>query len=104
MEIIIPISAIAMILLGMLTKFYPPEKINSWYGYRTGLSRKSQAHWDFAQSLSSRLMLITGVLLMSYWMIISIIEIVVPFNVELAILIVASIIPIILTQQALKKL
>lgn len=104
MEVIIPVSAVAMIILGMFTKFYPPGKINAWYGYRTGLSKKSQEHWDFAQSLSARLMLVTGVLLMSYWMVLSMMEIAMPVYVELAILIVASIIPIILTQQALKKL
>ena len=95
MEVIIPVSAVAMIILGMFTKFYPPGKINAWYGYRTGLSKKSQEHWDFAQSLSA---------LMSYWMVLSMMEIAMPVYVELAILIVASIIPIILTQQALKKL
>ena len=104
MEIIIPIAAVSMILVGMLTKFYPPRKINSWYGFRTSLSRKSQEHWDFAQAMSTRLMIVTGGLLMCYWMLFSVIQIRVPYYLELAILVIASIIPILLTQAALKKL
>ena len=104
MEIIILTIAVTFILVGMLTKFYPPQKINSWYGYRTGLSRQSQKHWDFAQSLSSRLMLLFGVLLMSYWMILSTMKISLPEYVDIIALLSASLFPIILTQQALKKI
>lgn len=32
---------------------FPPRKINDLYGYRTANSKKSQAHWDFAQRYSS---------------------------------------------------
>ncbi|PWB20750.1 hypothetical protein DCO46_20195 [Flavobacterium sp. HTF] len=41
-----------------LFKIFPPKSINSFYGYRTSNSMKSQAKWDFAQKFSATLSLI----------------------------------------------
>ncbi|NQX77480.1 SdpI family protein [Gilvibacter sp.] len=46
-----------MIVLAWLFKKYPPKKINSFYGYRTPKSMKTQATWDFANQYSSLLMM-----------------------------------------------
>lgn len=46
-----------MILLAWLFNKYPPKKINSFYGYRTPNSMKTQATWDFANHYSSQLMI-----------------------------------------------
>jgi len=88
----------------MLTKFYPPQKMNGWYGYRTGLSRQSQKHWDFAQTYSTRLMLISGLLLLGLWLALSFSGIVLGRYAKVIVLLCAGLIPIFLTQQALKKL
>ena len=39
---------------------YPPKKINDFYGYRTARSKKSQAHWDFAQKVAAKYFLQTA--------------------------------------------
>lgn len=43
--------------------FFPPKKINHWYGYRTSTSMKSEAHWQFAQRFSSIKMMVGGAFL-----------------------------------------
>ena len=46
--------------LGLLIfSFFLPKKRNSWYGYRTTNSLKSQRNWDFAQKFSAKLSLVT---------------------------------------------
>jgi uncharacterized membrane protein len=47
--------------VGLLTKLMPPKKINSFYGYRTARSMKSQAAWDEANTYSADLMLWAGI-------------------------------------------
>lgn len=39
-----------LFLLSVIFYFFPPKKINSFYGYRTGKSMKNQDIWDFANS------------------------------------------------------
>lgn len=48
------------VLIGWYVKKYPPKKINELYGYRTRRSKKSQAHWDFAQIRSAEQMIQSG--------------------------------------------
>ena len=48
------------IIAGQLTLRYPPKKINDFYGYRTPRSKKSQAHWGFAQKTSSEYLIQSG--------------------------------------------
>lgn len=47
------ISGIIFIIISLFTLFYPPKKINWYYGYRTDLSMKNQESWSFAQKYSS---------------------------------------------------
>ncbi len=41
--------SVMMMIFGTLFRKYPPEDINSFYGYRTRRSMKDQQRWDFAQ-------------------------------------------------------
>lgn len=50
-----------MTLCGLWLTFAPPKKRNRFFGYRTRSSMESQESWDFAQSYSGKLMLISGV-------------------------------------------
>jgi uncharacterized membrane protein len=43
--------------IGWYQSKYPPKSINSLYGYRTARSMKSQENWDYAQSMSARMMM-----------------------------------------------
>lgn len=47
--------------IGLLMKKHPPKKINSFYGYRTSRSMKSQETWDFAHSRFSQIWIPLGV-------------------------------------------
>nr|WP_294788006.1 SdpI family protein [uncultured Flavobacterium sp.] len=51
-----PIVIITLFLI-LITKLFPPKKINSLYGYRTANSMKNKMNWDFAQKLSTNLFL-----------------------------------------------
>lgn len=56
-ESIAPIFPFVIItIVGIITKMYPPKKINPYYGYRTARSKSSQAAWDFAQKYAGHLM------------------------------------------------
>ena len=59
-DLLIPII---MVILGLVLKFIPPSKINSFYGYRTTRSMKSQKAWDYAQRRIGVLWLYIGVIL-----------------------------------------
>ena len=50
------------IAAGLLLKYFPPEEINSMYGYRTKSSKKDLAHWQFSQGYSGKIMIILGFL------------------------------------------
>lgn len=52
-----------LLILGLIMKIYPPKKPNNFYGYRTSRSMKSKAAWRFANSLSSNIFIIAGILL-----------------------------------------
>jgi uncharacterized membrane protein len=54
------LCGIIYIITGALGLRYPPKKINDFYGYRTSRSKKSQAHWDFAQKESSKYIIQSG--------------------------------------------
>ncbi len=51
-------------LIMLLFYLFPPKKINSFYGYRTMASKKSIKHWEVANKVSSKLLLVVaGVML-----------------------------------------
>ncbi len=59
-----------MIIVGLISYFFPPKKINPWYGFRTASSQKNQQTWDVANRFSAiyslkagATLLIAGILL-----------------------------------------
>lgn len=49
-----------MILVAFLLKRHPVKNMNSQNGYNTPGSRKSQVHWDYAQSIAPNIFLCFG--------------------------------------------
>ncbi len=48
-------------LAGLALRFFPPKKMNWWYGYRLPSAYKSQEHWDFAQKYGGKQLTIWGI-------------------------------------------
>jgi uncharacterized membrane protein len=56
--LVLPILLFLVFLsIGWYQSKYPPKSVNSLYGYRTSRSMKSQKNWDYAQSMSARMMM-----------------------------------------------
>ena len=49
-----------ILLIGLITRYFPPKKPNDLYGYRTKRSMKNQDTWDFANRYSSYSFIISG--------------------------------------------
>ncbi len=49
-----------MILVGVLLKRYPVSDMRTQNGYNTPTSRKSQAHWDYAQQIAPDIYIFLG--------------------------------------------
>lgn len=49
-----------MILVGSVIKKHPVSDMNSHNGYNTPTSRKSQEHWDYAQSVAPDIFICFG--------------------------------------------
>jgi len=52
-----------LLLIAVIFRVHPPQGINSLYGYRTKRSMRSPAAWDFANGVSTKLLLVFTVLL-----------------------------------------
>lgn len=48
------ITGLILVISGLIFQKFPPKKINSWIGYKTKNSMKSQERWNFAQIYSSQ--------------------------------------------------
>lgn len=55
-------SAIVFIILGYLIRFFPPKTQNSFYGYRSFMSMKTEETWNAAQKYAGFTMLIFGLI------------------------------------------
>lgn len=51
-------------VVGLITYFFPPKKVNYIYGYRTNSSMRSHERWRFAQNYSSKLMIKYGIFIL----------------------------------------
>jgi len=51
-----------ILAVGLIYKFFPPKKINNWYGYRTARSMNSQEVWEYANKLGPNLIFAGGFL------------------------------------------
>jgi len=54
------ILSLVFVLAGLVMAKYPPKKINPLYGYRTRRSMQSPEAWRYAQRISSRKMVVCG--------------------------------------------
>jgi len=64
-----------MLLVGNMLKRHPVLYMRSQNGYNTPLSRKSQAHWDYAQSIAPDMFILFGkrlFLIEGIWIVISV--------------------------------
>ncbi len=64
-----------MLLVGNMLKRHPVLDMRSQNGYNTPLSRKSQAHWDYAQSIAPDMFILFGkrlFLIEGIWIVISV--------------------------------
>ncbi len=57
------IMPFVMILVGYILKKHPASNMTSGNGYSTPTSRKSQAHWDYAQSIAPDIYISLGKIL-----------------------------------------
>lgn len=99
------ISAIGLIFIGVILKFYPPKEINCIYGYRTKTSMKNKKIWDIAQKYCAYSLIILGIsnLTIGLW------ATAVPsnlntYNVQLLFLIISSIFSIVIDEVMLKQI
>lgn len=67
MEIIYksPIFIICLVIF-IITRIFPPKKINNFYGYRTSNSKKNKSNWDFAQKYSTTLFIILLLVMLGF--------------------------------------
>lgn len=54
------------VIVGILLMIFPPKKKNFFLGYRTSASLRSQAHWDFAQLYSSKMLIRVGCCMLAF--------------------------------------
>ncbi len=54
------IAPFVMVLVGVLLKKHPQSDMSKQNGYNTPVSRKSQAHWDYAQSIAPKIWISLG--------------------------------------------
>lgn len=61
---LLALTPIIMMLVGCGWKKFPPKTPNGYYGYRSAMSMKSQATWDFAQQEIAKIWFKVGVILL----------------------------------------
>lgn len=99
-------TGLIFIIMGLIMYKFPPKKINSLYGYRTGSSMENQKKWDFAQKYSAKIMAFLGII----FILISFIRTLLPLNNDqhaifgCLILIVGIIFMIVIVEKRLKKI
>lgn len=62
--IILCVGSALTLITGYWFYFDPPKKINSFYGFRTKKSVKSQEQWDFAHRFSGKQFIFFGIILL----------------------------------------
>ena len=54
------LTGISVALAGFILSKFPPQEINSLFGYRTKRAKQSQAAWDYAQLTAANQMMKFG--------------------------------------------
>lgn len=85
--IILGVLSIFTLITGYWFFYDPPKKINSFYGFRTKKSMRSQEQWDFAQRFSGKLFFWFGIGLM----VLALLAYIFKFNSDIANVIVVAI-------------
>lgn len=49
-----------ILVISLITKYYPPKKINNLYGYRTKRSMMNMDTWIFANTYSTNILILSG--------------------------------------------
>lgn len=52
-----------LFMAGLVLYMFPPKRINSFYGYRTYNSMKNIENWKTANQISSKLLMLIGLVL-----------------------------------------
>ena len=60
------ITGLVFTITGIILFWFPPKKINGFYGYRTFSSMKSQERWDFAQLYAAKELIKSGIILIVF--------------------------------------
>ncbi len=60
------LSSIIVIGFGVVLKLWPPGEINSMYGYRTFFAMKNRETWKEANSFSSVMMIVSGLITLNF--------------------------------------
>ena len=98
-------SGITFLIMGWIQRKYPPKSVNSFYGYRTSNSSKSQESWDFAQRYSADKIISSGLVVFLLSIIFYFIELEFVFSLMIGTII--TMIPVIWvivsTENAIKK-
>lgn len=68
-DLLIPVI---IIFSGLLMKYRPPKKVNSFIGYRTSMSRLNMNTWKFAHDLCGRIWIKVGIIMFIFSLIIQI--------------------------------
>ena len=76
-----------MVLVGVILKKHPVTDMSRQNGYNTPTSRKSQAHWDYAQKIAPDIYISLGKCLFIVEIIISIILLILRVSVEKSLII-----------------
>ncbi len=57
--------AIVLNVLALVYKFFPPKKINTWYGYHMRSSMRNEDTWKEANTYASRLLLLLSIVFLA---------------------------------------
>lgn len=94
-----------MIVVGLISRYFPPQKINSLYGYRTSRSMKNDRNWQFAQVYSTKILMLSSFI----YLLIGLIGLAIELNeitattISIATLVICLGLTIYKTEQALKQ-
>lgn len=80
------ITPFVMILVGAILRKHPVSDMSTQNGYNTPASRKSQAHWDYAQKIAPDIYLSLGKYLLAAEVLVSIVLLVFQVSVHTAVM------------------
>ena len=63
LSLITLLSGFIFAVCGVIFRYFPPKKINPFYGYRTNSSMRNSETWEMANRFAARLMVQLGLLL-----------------------------------------